>query len=126
MHEAQAEWCLRAAPSPDPEPFEDAFDLPGEAPAAADATPPPPAPSPPTATPAIAAASSPPLLRILPIPDSPESPEPEVEPDDFSDETHLIVDGNDDPAILLISPSPPRPLGRVLATSVPPRLLSAD
>ena len=52
--------------------------------------------------------------------------EPEVEPDDFSDETHLIVDGNDDPAILLISPSPPRPLGRVHATSVPPRLLSTN
>ena len=90
------------------------------------ATPPPPTPSPPTATPAIAAAPSPPLLRILPIPDSPEPPEPEVEPDDFSDETHLIVDGNDDPAILLISPSPPRPLGRVHATSVPPRLISAN
>ena len=125
MHEAQAEWCLRAAPSPEPELFEDAFDLPGEAPAAADATPPPPAPSPPTATPAAAAASSPPLLRILPIPDSPESPEPEVEADDFADETHLIVEGNDDPGILLVSPSPPRPLGRVFATSVPPRLLSA-
>ena len=125
MHEAQAEWCLRAAPSPEPEPFEDAFDLPGEAPAAADATPPPPAPSPPTATPAAAAASSPPLLRILPIPDSPESPEPEVEADDFADETHLIVEGNDDPGILLVSPSPPRPLGRALATSVPPHLLSA-
>ena len=54
MHEAQAEWYVRAAPSPDPEPFEDAFDLPGEVPAAANATPPPPTPSPPTATPAIA------------------------------------------------------------------------
>ena len=125
MHEAQAEWCLRAAPSPDPEPFEDAFDLPRGVPAAANATPPPPAPSPPTATPAIAAASSPPLLRILPIPDFPESPEPEVEAD-ASDETHLIVWGNDDPGILLVSLSPPRPLGRVLATSVPPRLLSAS
>ena len=125
MHEAQAEWCLRAAPSPDPEAFEDTFDLPGKPPAAANATPPPPAPSPPTATPAVAAASSPPRLRILPIPDSPESPEPEVEAD-ASDETHLIVHGNDDPGILLVSPSPPRPLGRVLATSVPPRLLSAN
>ena len=123
MHEAQAEWCLRTAPSPDPEDFGDAFDLPGEPPAAADAPPHP--PSPPTATPAVAAASSPPLLRILPIPDSPESPEPEVEPDDF-DETHLVVEGNDDPGILLVSPSPPRPLGRVLAASVPPRLLSAN
>ena len=123
MHEAQAEWCLRAAPSP--EPFEDAFDLPGEAPAAADVTPPPPAPSPPTATPAVAAASSPPRLRILPIPDSPESPEPEVEAD-VCDETHLIVHGNDDPGVLLVSPSPPRPQGRVIATSVPPRLLSAN
>ena len=65
------------------------------------------------------------VLRILPIPDSPESPEPEVEPDDF-DETHLVVEGNDDPGILLVSPSPPRPLGRVLAASVPPRLLSAN
>ena len=125
MLEAQAEWCLRAAPSPDPEPFEDAVDLPGAAPAAAIATPPPPAPSPPTATPAAAAASSPPLLRILPIPDSPESPEPEVEADD-PDETHLVVDGNDDPGILLVSPSPPRPLGRTLAVSVPPRLPSAN
>ena len=125
MHEAQAEWCLRAAPSPEPELFEDAFDLPGEPPAAANATPPPPAPSPPTATPAVAAASSPPRLRILPIPDSPESPEPEVEAD-VCDETHLIVHGNDDPGILLVSPSPPRPLGRVIATSVPPRLLSAN
>ena len=125
MHEAQAEWCLRAAPSPDPEAFEDAFDLPGEPPAAANAPPPPPTPSPPTATPAVAAASSPPLLRILPIPDSPESPEPDIEPDDF-DETHLVVEGNDDPSILLFSPSPPRPLGRVLAASVPPRLLSAN
>ena len=123
MHEAQAEWCLRTAPSPDPEDFGDAFDLPGEPPAAAAAPPHP--PSPPTATPAVAASSSPPLLRILPIPDSPESPEPEVEADDFSDETHLIVEGNDDPGILLVSPSPPRPLGRVLATSIPPRLLSA-
>ena len=126
MHEAQAERCLRAAPSPNPEAFEDAFDLPGEPPAAANAPPPPPMPSPPTATPAVAAASSPPLLRILPIPDSPESPEPEVEADDASDETHLIVWGNDDPGILLVSLSPPRPLGRVLATSVPPRLLSAN
>ena len=123
MHEAQAEWCLRAAPSPEPELFEDAFDLPGEPPAAADAPPHP--PSPPTATPAVAAASSPPLLRILPIPDSPESPEPEVEAD-ASDETHLIVYGNDDPGILLVSPSPPRPLGRILAASVPPRILSAN
>ena len=84
MHEAQAEWCLR---TPSPEPAD--FDLPGQAPAAADAPPPP--LSPPAATPAAAAASSPPLLRILPIPDSPESPEPEVEPDDF-DDTHLVVD----------------------------------
>ena len=122
MHEAQAEWCLRTAPSPDPEDFGDAFDLPGEPPAAANAPPPPPTPSPPTATPAVAAASSPPLLRILPIPDSPESPEPEVEADDASDETHLIVWGNDDPGILLVSPSPPRPLGRVFARSFPPRL----
>ena len=123
MHEAQAEWCLRTAPSPEPVDFGDDFDLPGQAPAAADAPPPP--LSPPAATPAAAAASSPPLLRILPIPDSPESPEPEVEPDNF-DETHLIVEGNDDPGILLVSPSPPRPLGRVLAASVPPRLLSAN
>ena len=71
MHEAQAEWCLRAAPSPDPEPFEDAFDLPGEAPAAADATPPPPAPSPPTATPAIAAATTGPRPRDVGPPASP-------------------------------------------------------
>ena len=123
MHEAQAEWCIRT-PSPEPVGFLDDFDLPDQAPAAADVPPPP--LSPPAATPAAAAASSPPLLRILPIPDSPESPEPEVEPDDFSDETHLIVDGNDDPGILLVSPSPPRPLGRALATSVPPRLLSAS
>ena len=37
MHEAQAEWCLRTAPSPDPEDFGDTFDLPGEPPAAANA-----------------------------------------------------------------------------------------
>ena len=122
MHEAQAEWCIRT-PSPEPVEFLDDFDLPDQAPAAADVPPPP--LSPPAATPAAAAASSPPLLRILPIPDSPESPEPEVEPDDF-DETHLVVEGNDDPGILLVSPSPPRPLGRVLAASVPPRLLSAN
>ena len=102
MHEAQAEWCLRTVPSPEPVDLGDAFDLPGQAPDAADAPPPP--PSPPSATPAAAAASSPPLLRILPIPDSPESPWPEVEPDD-PDETHLVVDGNDDPGILLVSPS---------------------
>ena len=88
----------RGFQDPDPEPFEDAFNLPGH--------------------------------RFLTTVD-PDPPDPgvagaEVEPDDFSDETHLIVDGNDDPAILLISPSPPRPLGRVLATSVPPRLLSAN
>ena len=122
MHEAQAEWCIRT-PSPEPVEFLDDFDLPDQAPAAADVPPPP--LSPPAATPAAAAASSPPLLRILPIPDSPESPEPEVEPDDF-DETHLVVEGNDDPGILLVSPSPPRPLGRVLAASVTPRLLSAN
>ena len=122
MHEAQAEWCIRT-PSPEPVEFLDDFDLPDQAPAAADVPPPP--LSPPAATPAAAAASSPPLLRILPIPDSPESPEPEVEPHNF-DETHLIVEGNDDPGILLVSPSPPRPLSRVLAASVPPRLLSAN
>ena len=122
MHEAQAEWCLRT-PSPEPVEFLDDFDLPDQAPAAADVPPPP--LSPPAATPAAAAASSPPLLRILPIPDSPESPEPEVEADE-SDETHLIVWGNDDPGILLVSPSPPRPIGRILAASVPPRLPSAN
>ena len=123
MHEAQAEWCLRTAPSPEPEDFGDAFDLPGQAPNAADAPPLPPAHPSPDAP--AAAASAPPLLRILPIPDSLASPEPEVEPDDF-DETHLVVHGNDDPGILLVSPSPPRPIGRVLATSVPPRLPSAN
>ena len=119
MHEAQAEWVLRTAPSPEPEDFADAFDLPGQAPDAADAPPLPPAPPSPNAP--APAASAPPLLRILPIPDSPESPEPEVE-EDVSDETHLVVPDEDDPGILLVSPSPPRPLGRALARSFPPRL----
>ena len=123
MHEAQAEWVLRPAPSPELDDFADGFDLPGQAPNAADAPPLPPA-HPPSDAPA-AAASAPPLLRIIPIPDSPASPEPEIEADE-SDKTHLIVDGNDDPGILLVSPSPPRPLSRVLAASVPPRLLSAN
>ena len=122
MHEAQAEWCLRTAPSPEPEDFGDAFDLPDQAPNAANAPPLP--PTHPSPTPA-AAASAPPLLRILPVPDSPASPEPEVEPDDF-DETHLVVDGNDDPGILLVSPSLPRPIARVFAQSVPPRLPSTN
>ena len=124
MHEAQGEWVLRQAPSPDPGDFVDEFDLPGQAPDTAAA---PHQPAPPSAgtTTTTAAASAPPLLRIVPIPDSPASPEPEVPADD-SDETHLIVWGNDDPSILLVSPSPPRPIGHVLATSVPPRLPSAN
>ena len=125
MHEAQAKWILRSAPSPEPEDFADAFDLPGQAPDAAATPPHPPTPPPTGAVSTTAAASAPPLLRIVPIPDSPASPEPEV-PADSSDETHLIVWGNDDPGILLVSPSPPRPLGRILAASVPPRILSAN
>ena len=125
MHEAQGEWALRWAPSPDPEDSDDYVNLPGQAPDADAAPPHPPAPPQGDTKTSTAAASAPPLLRILPIPDSPTSPEPEVEADDF-DETHLIVDGNDDPGILLVSPSPPRPIGRVFARSVPPRLPSPN
>ena len=120
MHEAQAEWVLRTAPSPEPEDFVDAFDLPGQAPDAADAPPLPPAP--PSSNMPAPAASAPPLLRILPIPDSPESSEPEFEEEETPDETLLVVPDEDDPGILLVSPSPPRPLGRAQARSFPPRL----
>ena len=114
MHEAQAEWVLRHLPSPDPGDFANGLGLPGQAPNAADAPPLQPAPPSAGTTTTTAAASAPPLLRIVPIPDSPASPEPEVLADE-SDETHLIVWGNDDPGILLVSPSPPRPIGRVFA-----------
>ena len=121
MHEAQAEWVLRQAPSPDLGDFADEVDLPGQAPDAAAAPPHPPAPPATGTTTPTAAASAPPLLRIIPISDSPASPEPEA-PEDDLDETHLIVWATDDETILLVSPSPPRPLGRLLARLVPPRL----
>ena len=74
MHEAQAEWVLRHAPSLDPGDFADKFDLPGQAPDAAAAPPHPPAPPSTGTTTPTAAASVPPLLRVIPIPDSQASP----------------------------------------------------
>ena len=108
MHEAQGEWALRWAPSPDPEDFDadDFFDLLGQAPDAA--TTPPHQPAPPqddTAT-STAAASAPPLLHVAsPLPNSPAPPVPRG-PAESLEETFLIIWADDSEALLLVSPSP--------------------
>ena len=123
MHEAQAEWVLLRAPSPDPANFNiDDFDLPGQIP---DNTDPPLSPTPrPSGSTTAAAASAPPQLRVTsPLPDSPASPEPQS-PAESLDKTFLIVWADDSEALLLVSASPPRSLGRSFARLIPPRLPS--
>ena len=125
MHKAQGEWALRWAPSPDPEDSDadNYVNLPGQAPDAATTPPHQPAPPQDDSATLTAAASVPLLLRILPIPDSPASPEPQS-PAESLDETFLIVWADNLEALLLVSASPPRSLGRSFARSIPPRLPS--